>query len=173
MKNHHLFIFILISTLIHLFLILVPINYSNLYTIKDREESVQTSSIFFELTGNKFVNRELRPKRRRVTSNYRNKKDVLAEYRIILENRIQNNLYIPYTLKKKNIDLSSLVEIDINRDGTLSGINLIKHSGNALIDKLVISAIKDASPFPPLPISYKKKNLKVALPLRFSVRTNM
>lgn len=91
--------------------------------------------------------------------------DLLNEYRIMLENKISKNLYIPDLLKRSNLDLSSYLEIEIEHDGNLGNINFLKKSGIDQIDQIVLEAVKNASPFPPVPIAIGK--LKVELPLRF------
>lgn len=168
MKKNLLITFIVFSTLLHILLILIPINYTDSIKFEKKIEPIVISMrllppLHLWMGSDGFARND---DAARIEAD---KKETLTNYKLILESRIYKNLYIPSALKKKHLDLSSLVELDIRRDGSLMSINLIKQSGNELIDNLVLTAIKDASPFPPLPTNYKNNNLKVALPLRFRV----
>ena len=59
------------------------------------------------------------------------------------------------------------VVFEIGRDGRLNGVAIDKSSGNGYYDQAALRAINDASPFPPLPVEYKKSALRIGLQFVF------
>ncbi len=59
--------------------------------------------------------------------------------------------------------LQGIVELEfhVNKDGSTKKIRVVQSSGHKVLDKNIVSAIKTAQPFAPLPKSYNKKKLVV------------
>ncbi len=59
-----------------------------------------------------------------------------------------------------------IIHYDISRQGKLSGIEIVKESGNRAFDLAGFRAVTLASPLPPLPQSYRSDSLGVNLVIR-------
>jgi protein TonB len=58
-------------------------------------------------------------------------------------------------------DISAGIVFTIKRDGTIKKTKVENKSGNKLFDFAAISSVEQATPFPPLPKGYTKKDLVV------------
>lgn len=58
---------------------------------------------------------------------------------------------------------TTVVEFEINRDGSLGNVKTVESAGEAILDEAASLAISSGAPFPPLPPSYPNKNLRLRL----------
>ncbi|MGB9456206.1 MAG: TonB family protein [Bryobacteraceae bacterium] len=68
----------------------------------------------------------------------------------------------------RNVTQTAAVTFVLNRDGSVSHVRITEPSGNATLDFSAQRAIWDASPFPPLPPQYPRRDAEVEL--RFSLK---
>ncbi len=63
-------------------------------------------------------------------------------------------------------DIEAVVHFVINKDGSLAESRLVTSSGYNSFDLAALRAIRAASPFPPLPASFRHATLGVNLTVR-------
>ena len=61
------------------------------------------------------------------------------------------------------------IEFIINRDGSVTGMELVGPSGDVALDRAAWGGITGASPFPPLPQAYRGKNLKLLFHFMYNI----
>ena len=81
-----------------------------------------------------------------------------ASYLEHIKNKIQNVWVYPEEAAQTGQQGRLLVLFSIDKNGDLVRLKLIRSSGYPLLDQAALQAVKDASPFPPLP---KRFNLDV------------
>ena len=81
-----------------------------------------------------------------------------ASYLEHIKNKIQNVWVYPEEAIQTGQQGELLVLFSIDKNGNLVRLKLIRSSGYPLLDKAALQAVRDASPFPPLP---KRFNLDV------------
>ncbi|HHS48695.1 MAG TPA: energy transducer TonB [Desulfurella acetivorans] len=74
-----------------------------------------------------------------------------VSYMKLLKNKIQNVWVYPEQARLKNQQGTLLVEFGINKNGSLAYAKVIRSSGYTILDEAAIKAIREASPFNPLP----------------------
>ncbi len=81
-----------------------------------------------------------------------------ASYMEHIKNKIQNVWVYPQEAIQTDQQGQLLILFSIDKNGNLVRLKLIRSSGYSLLDKAALQAVRDASPFPPLP---KRFNLDV------------
>jgi len=81
-----------------------------------------------------------------------------ASYLEHIKNKIQNVWAYPQEAVRTGQQGRLLILFSIDKNGNLVRLKLIRSSGYPLLDQAALQAVKDASPFPPLP---KRFNLDV------------
>jgi TonB family protein len=74
-----------------------------------------------------------------------------ADYFEKLRQQIKEKWSYPREASDKNQSGSLLIEFGIRRDGKLQSVELQTSSGVAILDEYAMNAVKQASPFPPVP----------------------
>jgi TonB family protein len=64
------------------------------------------------------------------------------------------------------------LEVNIAKDGRISGMNIASSSGNDVLDKSTLAGIIASAPLPPLPAEFKGESLKVRLRFSYAEETN-
>ncbi len=77
-------------------------------------------------------------------------------------------IYPDEALEKNQSGMLYLVFI-INKNGTLASVKLIRTSGYSILDKAAINALKEASPFPSIPLRLDIDRLKVYASFRYNL----
>lgn len=67
----------------------------------------------------------------------------------------------PYEAAMRGIQGKVDIEFIIFKDGSTKRIRVLNSSGYRVLDDAIVSAIRDASPFPPLPESFRKEKLVI------------
>lgn len=60
---------------------------------------------------------------------------------------------------------------EIQRNGDLTDINLIKSSGYTKLDKAALTTLQSLSPFEPIPQELKRDQWTISVPLVFQLQT--
>jgi len=81
-----------------------------------------------------------------------------ASYLEHIKNKIENVWTYPTEAARTGQQGTLLVLFSINKNGDLIRLKLVRSSGYPLLDKAALQAVRDASPFPPLP---KRFNLDI------------
>ncbi len=84
-----------------------------------------------------------------------------VSYMKLLKDKIQNVWVYPEQARLKNQQGTLLVEFGINKNGSLAYAKVIRSSGYPILDEAAIKAIKDASPFNPLPERFGVDRLNI------------
>lgn len=84
-----------------------------------------------------------------------------VSYMKLLKDKIQNVWVYPEQARLKNQQGTLLVEFGINKNGSLAYAKVIRSSGYPLLDEAAIKAIKEASPFNPLPDRFGVERLNI------------
>ncbi len=78
-----------------------------------------------------------------------------------LKNMIEMVWVYPYSAIMRGEEGTVTLRFTIERTGRLSGVEVVRSSGVPELDTAAVNAVKEASPFPPLPHSWKIKRLNV------------
>ena len=74
-------------------------------------------------------------------------KNMLAAYIGEIKRKAESNWAIPVTAQ--NSDLSAKVEFRVSKNGEISGLRIIRSSGNAEVDNSILAALRSISLTPP------------------------
>lgn len=62
---------------------------------------------------------------------------------------------------------TATVEFTVQRDGTVSGIRLVRSAGNAALDEAAVAMVRRASPMPAFPDDIRQASLSFRVPVEF------
>lgn len=79
-------------------------------------------------------------------------------YLAVVQSKIERNFRPPPGIRGQAM---ATVSFQIEKNGTIAGIGLLKSSGNLLIDQAAERAVRAAGRFPPLPAQYDKGELGI------------
>ncbi len=85
------------------------------------------------------------------------------EYYALIWQKIKSEWVIPPNMADTSYGDETVVDIALNRDGTISSISIEKSSGNVYFDQTAIRAIKKASPLPPFPPSWLQRSMDMGI----------
>ncbi len=85
------------------------------------------------------------------------------EYYSILWQRIHDAWLIPSSMAASSYGYETVVTLTIEKDGTITDLDIEKSSGNIYFDQTAIRAIKRASPLPPFPPSWLQKDINIGI----------
>ncbi len=88
----------------------------------------------------------------------------LGSYITNIREKITANLTYPKGIQEEQKVYSTTVQFTIHSNGEAEEINIVKSSGNSLIDKAVIDSLYKASPFPS-PLQVGKTSLQLTIPV--------
>ena len=66
----------------------------------------------------------------------------------------------------KTQSLETMLLVVVNRDGSVSNLQVEKRSGNSFFDEAAVRAVKKASPLPPLPETFAGGQLEFTISFR-------
>jgi protein TonB len=96
--------------------------------------------------------------------------DEMNAYKGKVRQRLERRKKYPNSAQSRGIAGTATVSFVIAKDGSVHGITLVKSSGHQILDDEAAALPQRCSPMPPLPKSYTGANLKLTVPIRFSVR---
>ena len=82
-------------------------------------------------------------------------------YYLALKRKIELVWEYPYKARQTGVQGRLLMRFVISKDGSLAEVTILRSSGVALLDQEAVRAIRNASPFPPLPERMNTKRLSV------------
>ncbi|MDH3640397.1 MAG: energy transducer TonB, partial [Gammaproteobacteria bacterium] len=95
---------------------------------------------------------------------------VVADYAALLKAWVGRHMSYPVHARLNGVEGTAVVRLVMSRDGRVLSYQLERTSGHVELDQEAIRTIKRASPFPPLPPEMTQIELKLRLPLVFSVK---
>jgi protein TonB len=75
----------------------------------------------------------------------------------------------PEEALKRKVEGEVVVAFTLARDGTVLSAPVEKSSGNPLLDQAAVQMLHDASPVPPVPERYKGRELRLTIPVDYSI----
>ena len=111
----------------------------------------------------------LAPKKTKVFSHSTksNSDDSLNDYLHKLRLLIEKNKEYPFEARKRGLEGKVVLEFTLNIKGELVNLKIKRSSGYAILDKAAIRAVKNATPFPPLPQEICSRQIIINLPVCF------
>ncbi len=95
--------------------------------------------------------------------------DAFYNYYELLSNIIGRFAVYPLQARKEKEEGIAYISFMLRKNGHLGEIVLRKSSDNSLLDRAAISAVQNASPFPPLPIELNKNEIRLNVPISFEI----
>ncbi|CAD7777473.1 MAG: hypothetical protein KIIPBIDF_01891 [Candidatus Methanoperedenaceae archaeon GB50] len=96
-----------------------------------------------------------------------NSDDSLNDYLHKLRLLIEKNKEYPFGARKRGLEGKVVLEFTLNIKGELVSLKIKRSSGYAILDKAAIKAVKNATPFPPLPQEICSRQILINLPVCF------
>lgn len=90
-------------------------------------------------------------------------------YLSLIRSQIEKHKYYPRFSRKQNHEGTSLIKIDIAKDGSVMQVTLLSSSGYKTLDKAALDAIRQSSPFP-APSDYGFHELSLDIPINYMIR---
>jgi TonB family protein len=93
------------------------------------------------------------------------RESVLNEYYSKIWSKIKEEWTIPENLlkEKEMVDIETIIDLIIDRDGKIQKSWFEKKSGNAIYDQSAMRALMKAAPFPPFPRELTEKTLEIGI----------
>jgi protein TonB len=85
-----------------------------------------------------------------------------------LQKNIKSNWNPPKINKSKKVTLL----FKVGKDGQLLALKVYKSSGNSLMDKAALKAVKNTAPFAPLPREFKGKAVDIQFDFAYNAFNN-
>lgn len=87
--------------------------------------------------------------------------------------RLRDNIYLvwgyPERSKARREEGTCLLEIVVNRDGSLNQVRLLESSGYPLLDEAALEAVRKGAPFGRLPRAYQKESIRILANFRYTL----
>jgi TonB family protein len=90
-----------------------------------------------------------------------------------IRDQIRHAWRYPDELKRQTGVLHLAVQFTIENNGVLSGVELLRPSGVALLDTMVTTALQQSSPFLPLPEAWRLERLHVLATFEYTSRAGI
>lgn len=94
----------------------------------------------------------------------------LPSYRQRLAAHLQRFKQYPNEARAAGIRGTAMAIFTVHRGGSVSGVRIVRSSGNASLDNAALSAIRNAQPLPAIPAEIPQSALTFPVPFSFSVR---
>lgn len=99
-----------------------------------------------------------------------NKKEFNREsYVSLIIREIERKKFYPPLARRLGIEGKVVVRIVVDRGGKLKEVNVVKSSGNKILDRAALKLIKKCD-FPSLPPEYQKETFDVEIPIRYELK---
>jgi TonB family protein len=92
----------------------------------------------------------------------------MTAYARMVQERISNAVIYPSEARAKALSGTVKVKLDILRDGTLSSAEVMKSSGEDILDQEAIQAAKTAAPYDAFTTGMKQKELIFTIPIVYN-----
>lgn len=86
----------------------------------------------------------------------------LNAYYALVWSRIKSQWALPRGIMQSD-NLEAVIDVKIQRDGTVARLGIEKSSGNRYFDQSALKAVRKASPFPPLPAIIQEANAEFGI----------
>lgn len=94
----------------------------------------------------------------------------LSNYLGKVISRLHRQKRYPKSARRKKIQGTAVVAFVINANGSIGNLRIRRSAGHAMLDQAVLSMVRRAAPFPPIPAKSGKKRMPISVPVKFAVR---
>lgn len=94
----------------------------------------------------------------------------LSNYLGKVISRLHRQKRYPKSARRKKIQGTAVVAFIINANGSIGNLRIRRSAGHAMLDQAVLSMVRRAAPFPPIPAKSGKKRMPISVPVKFAVR---
>ncbi len=127
-------------------------------------EKLQMSALLSKPAEQDQVNRESSGENpREATVDLNTKQFKYAYYFGILKRNIQMQWIYPLQARLNKTVGTTILSFSLDKDGKLTGVNILRPSGRKILDEAAVSAIQHAAPFPSLPDDWQLEKLNVTV----------
>ncbi|NIQ97805.1 MAG: energy transducer TonB [Desulfuromonadales bacterium] len=88
-------------------------------------------------------------------------------------NRLRDNIYLvwqyPAEARQRRIEGTCLVEMVINRDGSVRSVKVLESSGSEILDQEAVEAVRKGAPYGKLPRVYEKDSIRVLANFQYTI----
>jgi protein TonB len=95
---------------------------------------------------------------------------ILEAYVSSIREKIARAKTYPPEARRQGSQGKTLVTFILGRDGQVVNLNIVEPSGQGILDNAAMQAVKDASPYPPIPANLNQDSLSLKLPISFVLR---
>jgi TonB family protein len=93
----------------------------------------------------------------------------LRQFLTTVRRKIESKKRYPISARNSGIEGRSEVRMTILKDGKLEKAEIIKSSGNEILDNAALESIHNAIPFPPIPAELKRERIEMSIYLIFNM----
>jgi TonB family protein len=93
----------------------------------------------------------------------------LRQFLTTVRRKIESKKRYPISARNAGIEGRSEVRMTILKDGKLEKAEIIKSSGNEILDNAALESIHNAIPFPPIPAELKRERIEMSIYLIFNM----
>jgi protein TonB len=94
----------------------------------------------------------------------------LHPYVVALSKQIAARTIYPTVPARAGQQGSVVAGVTLRRDGNLVSARILRSSGSSVIDDALLSGIRSAAPFPPLPAVFEGDPAEIAVSIQFMLR---
>lgn len=91
-----------------------------------------------------------------------------ASYFARIKHQIERVWVYPLEAAQRGIKGELTLKFKISKDGNLLGVSLVDASGHQILDDAALTAVKEAAPYYPFPVTIKKENLSIVATFVYS-----
>ena len=95
--------------------------------------------------------------------------DLGADFILQIRNKIQASLTYPVSLRRRRVEGSVQIQLNLNGQGQVESVKVIQSSGLQELDTLALEAVKAAAPFELPEHKPEMGRLKINLPIEFKL----
>lgn len=117
--------------------------------------------------------KSLRPIVEKINLNDRVIRDAFLNYYELLSAIIGRFAVYPSQAREEVVEGVSYISFILRNTGELGEVVVKQSSGNDILDSAAVSAIQNASPFPPLPIEIREREIRLNVPISFEFESDV
>lgn len=93
---------------------------------------------------------------------------LVSEYRSAVRRKLRQSAEYSNTARWSGMYGTTVVRFVVQAGGEVSATQVVRSSGNVILDEAALDAIRRAAPFPPIPAAAKRQSWTFTVPLQFT-----